>query len=63
VIFLMNIDSVEHANATVEAPPLVKDCFVRYELNRNRSPTYLHDAQTARSVVLVAPYQTGERPC
>jgi hypothetical protein len=63
VIFPMNVDSVEHAKATVEALPLVKGGFVRYELNRNRSPTYLHDVQTARSAVLLALYKTGERPC
>ena len=63
VIFLMNADSVEHAKAAVEALPLVKGGFVQYELNRNRSPTYLHDVQTARSAVLLAPYKTGERPC
>jgi hypothetical protein len=32
VIFLMNVDSVEQAKATVEALPLVGEGFAKYEL-------------------------------
>ncbi len=32
VIFLMNVDSIEHATATVSALPLTADGFVTYEL-------------------------------
>ena len=56
-----DIDSLH--DDVVDFTPLVKGGFVRYELNRNRSPTYLHDVQTARSAVLLALYKTGERPC
>ncbi|HTJ98969.1 MAG TPA: hypothetical protein VL522_05045 [Bordetella sp.] len=32
VVFLMNVDSIETAKATVEALPLVTNGFVQYEL-------------------------------
>jgi len=32
VIFLMNVDSVEQAKATLGALPLVKDSFIQYEV-------------------------------
>ena len=32
VIFLMNVESIEHAKATVEALPLVTEGFASYEL-------------------------------
>ena len=32
VIFLMNVDSVEHAKATVETLPLVKEGIAQYDL-------------------------------
>lgn len=32
VIFLMNVDSVEQAKATVETLPLVKEGFAQYDL-------------------------------
>jgi len=31
VVFIMNVDSVEHAKATIEALPLVTEGFLQYE--------------------------------